>query len=188
MEPTIPNLLTIGRVIAAPLVVAAFLTLARPAADWVAFLLFSAAAITDFLDGWLARKWGQVSGFGRMLDPIADKAMVIVAGAVIFYTTALDPLVAAPMTAILLREVLVSGLREYLKGAEILSVTTLAKWKTTVQMVAVGAILLGGALGGGAVMTIGVALLWLAALLTVITGWDYFAKGVAYIRSQEDQK
>ena len=96
--------------------------------------------------------------------------------------------VAAPMTAILLREVLVSGLREYLKGAEILSVTTLAKWKTTVQMVAVGAILLGGALGGGAVMTIGVALLWLAALLTVITGWDYFAKGVAYIRSQEDQK
>ena len=186
MPLTIPNLLTIGRVVAAPLVIAVFLIISRPAADWIAFLLFAVAARTAFLDGRLARKWGQVSGFGRMLDPIADKEMVMVAGALLLTLYELDPLVAAPLTLILMREVLVSGLREYLNGAEILSVTTLAKWKTTARMVAIGLLLLGGAVDS--VVGVGIALLWVAAIMTVITGWDYFAKCIAYIRSEEERR
>ena len=183
---TIPNLLTIARVIAAPLIAACYLAFERPFADALAFAIFAIAAVTDFFDGWLARKWGQVSGFGRMLDPIADKAMVAVTGAVIAMLFPFDPLIIAPIAAILLREVLVSGLREYLKGAEILSVTSMAKWKTTVQLVAMGTLLLSGAAGGAVIAAIGTALLWLAALMTAITGWDYFSKGLAYIRRMEE--
>ncbi|MEL7463346.1 MAG: CDP-diacylglycerol--glycerol-3-phosphate 3-phosphatidyltransferase [Pseudomonadota bacterium] len=183
---TLPNLLTIARVIAAPLVAVIFLILPRPGADLVAFVLFALAAVTDYLDGWLARKWGQVSGFGRMLDPIADKAMVVIAGGVLMMLHPFDWRVILPLAAILLREVLVSGLREYLKGAEVLSVTTLAKWKTTAQLFAIGLILFGGAYEWA--LWPGFALLWVAALMTVITGWDYFAKGIAYIRAQEDAR
>lgn len=185
----IPNVLTLSRVIAAPLTAIIFLILPRPMADLVAFALFTLAAVTDYFDGWLARKWGQISGFGRMLDPIADKAMVVIAGGVLMMLHPYDWRVLIPVAVILLREVLVSGLREYLKGAEILSVTTLAKWKTTMQLFAIGLILLGGGLSGGmgeGVLTAGFAALWIAAMMTAITGWDYFAKGIAYIRNQED--
>lgn len=116
MRLTIPNALTLGRVIAAPLVAFVFLALARPMADLVAFALFTIAGLSDFFDGWLARRWGQVSAFGRMLDPIADKAMVAITGAVLVAIFHLSAAVTIPVTVILLRETLVSGLREYLKG------------------------------------------------------------------------
>ena len=140
MQFTIPNFLTISRVIAAPLVAAVFLVFDRLDAQWIAFWIFSIAAITDYFDGYLARKWGQVSGFGRMLDPIADKAMVVVAGAVLVGLYDMAGVVLIPVTIILLREVMVSGLREYLKGAKILDVTFLAKIKTTAQLTAIGAL------------------------------------------------
>lgn len=188
MDFNLPNLLTIGRVVAAPMVAFAFLLFDRPTADLVAFWIFLVAAISDFFDGWLARKWGQVSAFGRMLDPIADKAMIAVTAAVVLGLSGLTWEVTIPVTAILLRETLVSGLREYLKGARVLDVTLLAKWKTTAQMLGFGALLLAGAMGGGVMETVGLCLLWIAAALTVVTGWDYFAKGLAYIKAQEDAR
>lgn len=186
---SIPNVLTIGRVVAAPLVAFVFLAVARPAADLIAFMLFAVAGVSDFFDGWLARRWGQVSAFGRMLDPIADKAMIAVTGAVLVGLFSLSWLVLVPVTVILLRETLVSGLREYLKGASVLDVTLLAKWKTTVQMFAFGALLLSGAFEEQRWMTVtGIALLWVAALMTAITGWDYFSKGIAYIKAEEESR
>lgn len=183
MQLTIPNALTIGRVAAAPVVAFVFLLFARPAADLIAFTLFTVAGLSDFFDGWLARRWGQVSAFGRMLDPIADKAMIAVTGAVLLALYGLVWIVTIPITVILLRETLVSGLREYLKGAKVLDVTLLAKWKTTAQMAAFGALLLAGAIP--ILATLGFVLLWVAAALTAFTGYDYFAKGIAHIRRQE---
>lgn len=189
MRLTIPNILTIGRVAAAPLVACCFLVLARPLADLVAFLLFAVAGASDFLDGWLARRWGQVSAFGRMLDPIADKAMIAITGAVLLALHDLAALVTLPVVLILLRETLVSGLREYLKGARVLDVTALAKWKTAAQMTAFGALLLAGwAPLGGMTEALGLAALWLAAGLTAVTGWDYFAKGIAFMRAEEERR
>lgn len=188
MRFTVPNMLTIGRIAAAPLVAFVFLALTRPLADMVAFLLFTIAGLSDFLDGWLARRWGQVSAFGRMLDPIADKAMIAITGAVLIALFELSAVVTIPVTVILLRETLVSGLREYLKGARVLDVTLLAKWKTTVQMLAFGALLLAGALEAADwVRVAGYVLLWLAALLTALTGWDYFSRGLAYIMGEEER-
>ncbi|QIE57154.1 CDP-diacylglycerol--glycerol-3-phosphate 3-phosphatidyltransferase [Pikeienuella piscinae] len=189
MRLTIPNTLTIGRVVAAPLVAFVFLVLARPLADIVAFLLFTIAGLSDFLDGWLARRWGQVSAFGRMLDPIADKAMIAVTGAVLVGLFDLSAGVTIPVTVILVRETLVSGLREYLKGARVLDVTQLAKWKTTAQMIAFGALLLAGAVEApdNWISVAGIALLWLAAALTALSGWDYFSKGLAYMKSEEER-
>lgn len=188
MRLTIPNALTLGRVVAAPLVAFVFLALARPMADLVAFALFTIAGLSDFFDGWLARRWGQVSAFGRMLDPIADKAMVAITGAVLVAIFHLSAAVTIPVTVILLRETLVSGLREYLKGARILDVTLMAKWKTTAQMSSFGVLLLAGATGPGFFLEeAGLGLLWIAAFLTALTGWDYFAKGLAYIKAEEER-
>ncbi|MEM7268248.1 MAG: CDP-diacylglycerol--glycerol-3-phosphate 3-phosphatidyltransferase [Pseudomonadota bacterium] len=191
MTATVPNLLTLARVMAAPLVALLYLSLDRITAGWAAFIIFSAASATDYLDGYLARKWDQVSGFGRMMDPVADKAMVVIAGALLMALYELSWVVVAPMAAILLREVLVSGLREYLKGANILSVTRLAKYKTTCQLFAIGALILAEPLGasypglGVVAEWIGLASLWLAAALTIITGWDYLTKGMAVIREED---
>lgn len=190
MQFTIPNLLTISRVIAAPMVAGVFLIFDRLDAQWIAFWIFSIAAVTDYFDGHLARKWGQVSGFGRMLDPIADKTMVAIAGAVLVGLYDMAGVVLVPVTIILMREVMVSGLREYLKGAKILDVTFLAKIKTTAQLSAMGALFLAGPLEGGlghAVMLAGYAMLWVAAALTAWTGWDYFVKGVAHIRAEDGE-
>jgi CDP-diacylglycerol--glycerol-3-phosphate 3-phosphatidyltransferase len=138
----LPNILTVGRLIAAPALALVFAVLPRPLADWAALALFVGASLTDFLDGYLARKWNQTSRFGAMLDPIADKAMVITALAVLIALSALDPLILIPTALILFREVFVSGLREFL-GADAgkLAVTRLAKWKTTAQMVAIAVLL-----------------------------------------------
>jgi len=134
----LPNLLTCLRLVAAPLVAVMFLYFTRPYADIFAVALFVGAAITDWFDGYLARAWGQQTKLGTMLDPIADKAMVVIALMVIIGFSSWSPWLVLPATVILFREVFVSGLREYLGDtAGTLKVTQLAKWKTTLQMVAI---------------------------------------------------
>jgi cardiolipin synthase len=135
---TLPNILTIIRLIAAPMVAVMFLYLARPYADWAALILFVGAALTDWLDGFLARAWMQESKLGAMLDPIADKAMVVIALVVLASVFGLDAWILLPAALIVFREVFVSGLREFLGDvAGTLQVTKMAKWKTTAQMVAI---------------------------------------------------
>ena len=135
---TFPNFLTLLRLVAAPGLAVVFLYFARPWADWYALILFVLASLTDFVDGWLARRWQQVTAFGRMMDPIADKAMVMIALLMIVAFSGLEPLIVLPATIIMFREVFVSGLREFLGDrAGELKVTGLAKWKTTVQMIAI---------------------------------------------------
>jgi len=173
---SLPNLLTYGRVVAVPLVVALLFWSADPWARWSALAIFIAAAITDFFDGYLARAWSQQSSLGRMLDPIADKLLV---AAVLLALTADRTLVGPSLWAaivILCREILVSGLREYLAELRVpVPVTAVAKWKTTAQMVALGFLIVGPA--GEAILPgatqIGIVLLWIAAILTLYTGWDY---------------
>ena len=172
----LPNLLTYGRVAAVPVVVA---LLFWPDQNWArmsALGLYIAAAITDFFDGYLARAWSQQSSLGRMLDPIADKLLV---AAVLLMLSADGVIIGASLWAaviILCREILVSGLREYLAELRVpVPVTAVAKWKTAAQLVALG-FLIAGSAGERAVpgVTIaGIVLLWIAAVLTLYTGWDY---------------
>ncbi|MEL6765889.1 MAG: CDP-diacylglycerol--glycerol-3-phosphate 3-phosphatidyltransferase [Pseudomonadota bacterium] len=204
---TVPNLVTLARIAAAPGIALAFWVFERPLADQVALALFMSAALTDFLDGWLARRLGQVSELGKMLDPIADKAMVFVGlGAVLAFARGPYPVeLLLPAAVILVREALVSGLREFLGDVK-LAVTRLAKWKTTVQMVAIGVLLSVHVIAVGEgelvqrhiergeqfilaselVELFGLYLLWIAAVLTAITGVDYFRKGVAHISAMEE--
>lgn len=138
MRMTVPNILTIMRLLAAPGVAVLFLFFARPWADWFALVLFVLAAATDWIDGYLARAWKQETKLGAMLDPIADKAMVVIALMVIVGYSSMSPWLVLPTTIILFREVFVSGLREFLGDtAGTLKVTKLAKWKTTTQMTAI---------------------------------------------------
>jgi CDP-diacylglycerol--glycerol-3-phosphate 3-phosphatidyltransferase len=138
MRWTLPNILTTLRLLAAPGLAVMFLYFERPYADWFALVLFVSAAITDWFDGYLARSWKQVTKLGAMLDPIADKAMVVIALMVIVGYSSMSPWLVLPATVVLFREVFVSGLREYLGDtAGTLRVTTLAKWKTTAQMIAI---------------------------------------------------
>ena len=220
MKWTLPNTLTILRLLAAPGVVVMFFSFHRPMADWFALALFVGAAITDFFDGYLARLWKQESKFGAMMDPIADKAMVVIAIMVITGYSGMNPWLILPATIILFREVGVSGLREFLGDkARLLQVTRLAKWKTTAQMVAIAVLFLGtglehlegiarqgmtpdqyaeavsaglsdpirscGARGCSSLATlIGLALIWVAAALTALTGWDYFRKSLPHLRDE----
>ncbi len=134
----LPNILTTLRLLAAPMVAVMFLYFTRPYADWFALLLFVGAAVTDWFDGYLARAWKQQTKLGAMLDPIADKAMVVIALMVIVGFSSWSPWLVLPATVILFREVFVSGLREFLGDvAGTLAVTKLAKWKTTTQMIAI---------------------------------------------------
>ena len=205
MNWTIPNLLSVIRVLAAPCVALAFVVFERPEADQIAVLIFAGAAATDYLDGFLARSLDQESAFGRMLDPVADKAMVIIALAIIIALYDMEWPIMIPAVLIILREVLISGLREFLGDVK-LAVTRVAKWKTTVQMIAIGLLLVRGALtpdpaaepirsalgkvlepmgiGAGA---LGLALLWVAAWFTIVTGVDYFRKGLPHIREKDGQ-
>ena len=138
MNWTIPNILTAIRLVAAPMVALMFLYFTRPYADWFALILFVSAALTDWLDGYLARSWRQETKLGAMLDPIADTAMVVIALMVIIGFSSWSGWLVLPATVILFREVFVSGLREFLGDtAGTLKVTKLAKWKTTLQMVAI---------------------------------------------------
>ena len=138
MKWNLPNILTLLRLVAAPGVAVMFLYFTRPYADWFALILFILAAVTDWFDGYLARAWKQETKLGTMLDPIADKAMVVIALMVIIGFSSWSPWLVLPATVILFREVFVSGLREYLGDvAGTLKVTRLAKWKTTLQMLAI---------------------------------------------------
>lgn len=180
---SLPNLLTVSRIIAIPLVVATFYV-QGDAARWFGCALFSAAAVTDWLDGHVARRWAQQSEIGRFLDPIADKLLV---AATLFMLVARGRFSAEwallPALVILCREILVSGLREYLAGLRVgMPVSRLAKWKTAIQMLAIGVLIVGTA--GPAflpVVGIGETLLWLAALLTLVTGYDYLRAGLAHM-------
>lgn len=146
MTWNLPNILTLLRLLAAPGVAIMFLYFARPYADWFAFILFVVAATTDWIDGYLARAWNQQTKFGAMLDPIADKAMVVIALLVICGFSGMDPWILLPATLIMFRETFVSGLREFLGDtAGTLKVTPLAKWKTATQMTAIAVLFSTGA-------------------------------------------
>lgn len=221
MYTRIPNVLTVIRLLAAPMVGLIYVVMASPYADWIALCLFVGAALTDYLDGVLARRWNVVTAFGRMLDPIADKAMVVIALAVVGVLWNGFIWIMVPIILILFREVFVAGLREFL-GADAgrLQVTRLAKFKTAVQMIAITLLLATklvehyfiAALYGmdsavyeqikagevadsagllwleplwvygawGAQIT-----LWLAAVLTVLSGLDYFVKALPYLKDRE---
>jgi cardiolipin synthase len=183
MLTDLPNILTLSRIAAIPLLVV-LVAINTPAGDLAACLLFSAAAITDYFDGKLARSRRQQSDLGRMLDPIADKLLVGAALMMLVGQNRLSALALYPAIVIMLREILVSGLREYLAGIRIgMPVTRLAKWKTGFQMGALGTLLAGNTsatilhLGFLPVSLIGETMLWIAAALTLITGWDYLTAG-----------
>jgi CDP-diacylglycerol--glycerol-3-phosphate 3-phosphatidyltransferase len=218
MRWTIPNTLTFLRLLAALGLPLMFLYFHRPLADWFALTLFVSAAITDYFDGYLARLWKQESKFGAMLDPIADKAMVVIALLIITGYSSMNPWLILPATVILFREVFVGGLREFLgHKAGLLKVTKLAKWKTSAQMVAIAVLFLGtglehlegiarqgltpdqyatlvskgladpirscGTRGCSSYATLaGLGLIWIAAALTFMTGWDYFTKSLPFLR------
>ncbi|MBV8591694.1 MAG: CDP-diacylglycerol--glycerol-3-phosphate 3-phosphatidyltransferase [Acetobacteraceae bacterium] len=183
----LPNLLTLSRIAAIPLLVL-LVALREPASDLAACILFSAAALTDYFDGRIARERRQLSDLGRMLDPIADKllvgaALMMLAGGGRLTTTGLYPAVV-----ILLREILVSGLREYLATLRVgLPVTRLAKWKTGFQMGALGTLLAGDSSAAALHLSflpvglIGETMLWVAAGLTLFTGWDYLMAGLRHV-------
>lgn len=213
----IPNILSVFRLIAAPLLPVVVVLLPRPISDWAALILFVGASVTDWIDGYLARAWNQTTKFGAMIDPIADKAMVLSALLVLAGTSGLNPWIVIPASAIVFREVFVSGLREFLgETAGLLKVTKLAKWKTATQMTAITLILInalfqhsvaGIVFGMGEEMYLlvmrgdmpdelgviwrttameitwygGLSLFWIAGVLTLVTGWDYFSKARPYL-------
>ncbi|MBK8458263.1 MAG: CDP-diacylglycerol--glycerol-3-phosphate 3-phosphatidyltransferase [Phyllobacteriaceae bacterium] len=185
---SLPNLLTYGRIVAVPLVVLCFFLEGKlkssDPARWMALAIFVVASLTDYLDGYLARIWQQTSNIGRMLDPIADKLLVSAA----LLLLAADGTIAGwalwAAIIILCREILVSGLREYLAELKVsVPVTRLAKWKTTMQMVAIGFLLAGPA--GEKILPytveIGIVLLWISAVVTLYTGYDYFRAGLKHV-------
>ncbi len=194
---TLPNMLTLSRILAVPLLAFLLWWPGWELGFGLAFVLYSLMGITDYFDGYLARSSGTVSKLGIFLDPIADKIMV---AAVILVLTAQgflngpyvgDMHVIAGLI-ILMREIAVSGLREFLAGLQVsVPVTKLAKWKTTFQILSLGALILGGALPrwnfhfGELVIniphTVGLTTLWAAAALTVITGWDYLRVGLKHM-------
>ena len=188
MLMNLPNLLTLSRIAAIPLLVGLVLW-RTPAGDLCACALFALAGMTDWLDGRIARQRQMLSDLGRMLDPIADKLLVGATLMVLAGTLRLSLLGLYPAIIIMCREILVSGLREYLAGLRVgLPVTRLAKWKTGLQMVALGLLLAGddGArllrLAWLHVTALGGAMLFLAAALTLITGWDYLMAGLHHVR------
>jgi cardiolipin synthase len=186
MRTNLPNLLTLFRIAVIPGLVALFYFESR-FASWLACGLFSLAAITDFLDGYIARVTKQQSAFGRFLDPVADKLLVSSALLMMVAFGQISGLVILPALVILCREITVSGLREYLAGLQVsVPVSQLAKWKTTLQMVAI-AVLIVGKNGPRdiPVVEIGEVWLWVAAILTIVTGYDYLRAGLRHIERED---
>lgn len=183
---TLPNLLTMSRIVVIP---AIFLMVYIPSAVWQVFAatLFIIASITDYFDGYLARRWGETSALGRLLDPIADKLLVSAALVVILARhMVVCELSYIPVIVILCREILVSGLREFLREVNVgMPVTRLAKWKTGFQMTALSMMLLKGFFYWGG---IGEILLWIAGVLTFITGYQYFQQSLNYVKEVEANK
>jgi len=185
MLTTLPNLLTLSRIAAIPLVIVTFY-LPPPYGPWIGCGLFALAGFTDWLDGRLARLWKQQSELGRFLDPIADKLLV---AAILFMLAALQrisELTIFPALVILSREILVSGLREHLAGLKVrVPSSRLAKWKTGIQMAAIGVLVVGNS-GPDflPVRLIGELMLWVAAILTLITGYDYLRAGLTHMSDE----
>jgi cardiolipin synthase len=185
---SLPNLLTLSRILAVPILV--FLLWQPAPLDYaITFVLYCIVGVTDYFDGYLARAQGQISRLGQFLDPIADKIMVaavimmLVSSRKMSGEPVIHGLHIIPALIILLREIIVSGLREFLAGSQVsVPVTALAKWKTTLQLVALGALILGGAVPGEPwVHDVGLASLWAAAALTLVTGYDYMRIGIRHM-------
>ena len=192
---SLPNILTYGRIAAVPAIVGVY-HIEGDLGRWLSLGIFVAASITDFLDGYLARIWQQQSAIGRMLDPIADKLLVAACLLLLASDSTIGGWSLLAAVIILMREILVSGLREFLAGVRVsVPVSRLAKWKTTMQMVAIG-ILLAGAAGDavfpevrigdlGLISFIGLLLLWVSALVTLYTGYDYFRAGMRHLLTED---
>ena len=185
---TLPNILTLSRIFAVPLLV--FLLWKPSWFDYaITFGLYCLVGITDYFDGYLARTQGTVSRLGMFLDPIADKIMVaaVIVMLVSSRNSSGEPIIHSfhivPALVILLREIIVSGLREFLAGLQVsVPVSQLAKWKTTLQLVSLGALILGGAVPQFPwVHDVGLIALWAAAVLTLVTGWDYLRVGLKHM-------
>jgi CDP-diacylglycerol--glycerol-3-phosphate 3-phosphatidyltransferase len=185
---SLPNILTLSRIFAVPILV--FLLWRPTPIDYaVTFVLYCVVGITDYFDGYLARAQGRISRLGQFLDPIADKIMVAAVLIMLISSRKANPVpeiaglhIIAGLI-ILLREIIVSGLREFLAGLQVsVPVTALAKWKTTFQLVALGALILGGAFPGQPwIHTVGIFSLWAAAALTLVTGYDYLRIGLRHM-------
>lgn len=189
MPLNLPNLLTLSRVVTAPLV-CALLLVDTGIGTWLALAFYVYACVTDFLDGYVARRTRQQSHFGRMLDPIADKLLVACVLFVLVGIGRLTDLHMVPALVILSREIVVSGLREYLARLNVgVPVTRLAKWKTMVQMVAIGFLVVGDdgpPIGGLTPTEIGLFGIWSAALLTFVTGYDYLRAALGHVEGGID--
>lgn len=180
---SIPNLLTYARILAVP-VVAWLVIEDSDLTNWIALALFIIAGVTDFLDGYLARVMGQHSALGQMLDPIADKLLVAVCLFALIAVDRISGLTVVPALVILSREILVSGLREFLAKLQVsVPVTWIAKWKTTLQLVAIGFLIAGPS--GDAILPvtsdIGIVGLWISGLVTLYTGYEYFKGGMRHL-------
>jgi CDP-diacylglycerol--glycerol-3-phosphate 3-phosphatidyltransferase len=185
---SLPNLLTLSRILAVPILV--FLLWRPTPVDYlITFVLYCLVGITDYFDGYLARAQGKISKLGQFLDPIADKIMVAAVLMMLISSRKANPvpeiegLHIIPALVILLREIIVSGLREFLAELRVgVPVSALAKWKTTLQLVALGALILGGGLPGQPwVHQVGLGSLWAAAALTLVTGYDYLRIGIRHM-------
>ena len=184
----LPNILTYGRIAAAPLVGATFY-IPGNWGPWIAFIIFCTASITDYFDGYLARAWQQQSALGRMLDPIADKLLVAVSILILVADGMLAGWSIWAGIIVLMREIFVSGLREFLAELRVsVPVTQLAKWKTTMQLIAIAALLIAPALQGaksGIIINLGLSFFWVAAIVTLYTGYDYFRAGLKHLVTDE---
>ena len=186
---SLPNLLTLSRILAVPILV--FLLWRPTPIDYaITFVLYCLVGITDYFDGYLARAQGRISRLGQFLDPIADKIMVAAVIVMLMASRKANgepPIIQdwniIPALVILLREIIVSGLREFLAPLNVsMPVSTLAKWKTTFQLVSLGALILGGAFPAeGWIHTTGLASLWAAAAMTLVTGYDYLRIGLRHM-------
>ena len=181
------NMLTYGRLVAVPAVVGLLVWPEDHWSRWAALIVFALAAITDYQDRYVARTYGQQSALGRMLDPIADKLLVAACLLMLVAVGTIHGWSLWAAIVILCREILVSGLREFLAELKVsVPVSRVAKWKTTLQLVSLGFLIAGPA--GETVLPnntlIGIVLLWVAAVLTLYTGWDYFKNGIHHLMNE----
>jgi cardiolipin synthase (CMP-forming) len=189
---SLPNVLTYLRILAVPAIVAILFWPRDDFMRWWALAFFVAAAVTDYFDGYFARAWHQYSAIGRMLDPIADKLLVAATLLMLVSDETIRSWSIWAAIIILCREILVSGLREFLAELRVsVPVTKVAKFKTAAQLIAIGFLIAGPA--GDAIMpedwttTTGLVLLWIAAGLTLYTGWDYFRTGIKHLIAEDDK-
>ncbi|MGL5446922.1 MAG: CDP-diacylglycerol--glycerol-3-phosphate 3-phosphatidyltransferase [Rhabdaerophilum sp.] len=193
MRPlSLPNVLTYGRILAIPVVVALLFWPGDPVMRWYALAIYTAAGVTDYLDGYLARLYDEQSSLGRMLDPVADKLLVAACLLMLVADNTIRSWSIWAAIVILSREILVSGLREFLAEVKVsVPVSRLAKWKTAMQLVAVGFLIAGPA--GDALLPpdwtrlIGLALLWVAAILTLVTGYDYMKASIQHLVVEDER-